>query len=185
MAGDGSSFTALQIKVSFSFTVYQGKVAGLSGIDYEVSVTKDYLTMDLESVVTGTAQADTVANARANIATLLTALGFTEPSLYQDQDGERLGNYVYTNTSYLVLSSLGFVNSMWVMIIPGAVNTFLLIITRSFLDTLPEEIEESPLLTVRMIFRLCGESFYPYPSPFWRQLVSSMPLISGTRFLYR
>jgi hypothetical protein len=95
----GSTFTSLQIKVSFSFSVYQGKPSGLNAIEYEVSVTKDYLTLDIESTVTGTAEADNAADARTNIASLLTAIGLTNQVYYQDQDAERLGNYVYTNSA--------------------------------------------------------------------------------------
>lgn len=67
--------------------------------------------------------------------------------------------------SYLVLSSLGFVNSMWVMIIPGAINTFLLIITRSFLDTLPEEIEESAFIDGANDIQIMWRIFLPLSKP--------------------
>lgn len=44
---------------------------------------------------------------------------------------------------YIVYSKLGFIDNIWVMIIPGAINTQFLIITKSFLEGLPIELEEA------------------------------------------
>jgi putative aldouronate transport system permease protein len=45
--------------------------------------------------------------------------------------------------SYLNVKSLGLLNSVWAMIIPGMVGAFNLILMRNFFMDLPEEIEES------------------------------------------
>lgn len=45
--------------------------------------------------------------------------------------------------SYLLNKSLGLINNMLVMILPGAVSTYNLIVMRSFFESLPAEIEES------------------------------------------
>lgn len=45
--------------------------------------------------------------------------------------------------AYIINEKLGFVDNWLVMVIPPAMSTFLLIVTRSFLSTLPVELEES------------------------------------------
>ncbi|MNI02885.1 L-arabinose transport system permease protein AraQ [compost metagenome] len=44
---------------------------------------------------------------------------------------------------YLVAREYGLINSIWAMVLPNAVNTFNLIIMRTFFQGLPKEIEES------------------------------------------
>ncbi len=67
--------------------------------------------------------------------------------------------------NYLILSSLGFVNSRWVMIIPQAISTFLLIITRSFLDAIPTELEESAFIDGANDFQIMTQIFLPLSKP--------------------
>lgn len=45
--------------------------------------------------------------------------------------------------SYILVKSLGLINSMAALILPGAISAFTLIIARNFFMTLPESIEES------------------------------------------
>lgn len=46
--------------------------------------------------------------------------------------------------TYLVVKQLGLVNSMWAMVLPSAVNTFNLIIMRTyFMNTIPKELREA------------------------------------------
>ncbi|KRE98871.1 ABC transporter permease [Paenibacillus sp. Soil766] len=45
--------------------------------------------------------------------------------------------------SYLLIKSLGLIDSRWVLIIPGLISTFSLLILRNFFMTLPEELEDS------------------------------------------
>lgn len=47
---------------------------------------------------------------------------------------------------YIIYNKFGFVNSPWVMIIPGAINTQFLIITKTFLDGIPSELEEAAVM---------------------------------------
>lgn len=44
---------------------------------------------------------------------------------------------------YLVLKGLGFVDSIWVMVVPPMINTFYLILMRNYFESLPPEMEES------------------------------------------
>jgi len=48
--------------------------------------------------------------------------------------------------NYLLIKSLDMVDTVWVMIIPGAISVWLLIIARAFLDTQPVELEESAFI---------------------------------------
>lgn len=67
--------------------------------------------------------------------------------------------------NYIVLRELGFVNSFWVMIIPPAINTFLLIVTRSFLDTLPDELEEAAYIDGANDFHIMSRIFLHLSKP--------------------
>lgn len=67
--------------------------------------------------------------------------------------------------TYLVIDSFGLVNTFWVMIIPQAINTFYLIVTRSFLDTMPVELEESAFMDGANDFRMMTNIFLPLSKP--------------------
>ena len=45
--------------------------------------------------------------------------------------------------SYLLIKSLGLIDSRWVLIIPGLISTFSLLILRNFFMGIPEELEDS------------------------------------------
>ena len=47
---------------------------------------------------------------------------------------------------YLTVSRLGLIDSRWAMILPTAINTFNLIIMRTSMRQIPDELEESALL---------------------------------------
>ncbi|THF73599.1 carbohydrate ABC transporter permease [Cohnella fermenti] len=59
---------------------------------------------------------------------------------------------------YLNVKSLGLLNSVWAMILPGVVNAFNLILMRNFFMDLPEEIEEAAKIDgcsdLALIFRI-------------------------------
>lgn len=65
--------------------------------------------------------------------------------------------------TYLVIRGLGLVNTFWVYIIPGLINAFNVIVIRSFIDSLPEALEESARMDganditifMRIIMPLC------------------------------
>lgn len=44
---------------------------------------------------------------------------------------------------YILIKSLGMLNSIWVMIIPGAIDTFNMLLMRNYFASLPKELEES------------------------------------------
>ena len=49
--------------------------------------------------------------------------------------------------TYLLIKSLGMLNTMWALIIPGATNVYNIIVTKSFFDSnIPRELEESAIV---------------------------------------
>ncbi|WP_339316411.1 carbohydrate ABC transporter permease [Paenibacillus sp. FSL R10-2734] len=67
--------------------------------------------------------------------------------------------------SYIVNNALGLVNSRWIMILPGALSTFLLIIARSFLDTIPSELEESAFIDGANEWQIMTRVYLPLSTP--------------------
>lgn len=67
--------------------------------------------------------------------------------------------------NYLVFRELGLVNSFWVMVLPTAINTFFLIIARSFLDAMPVELEESAFMDGANDFQIMWKVFLPLCKP--------------------
>ena len=67
--------------------------------------------------------------------------------------------------NYIVWSEYGLVNSFWVMIIPLAINTFFLVITRTFLDGLPYELEEAAVIDGANDLRIMWNVFRPLSTP--------------------
>lgn len=60
--------------------------------------------------------------------------------------------------TYLVLNNLGLVNKIWALILPGMVGTFNLILVRTFIEQLPDELFESAKIDganeIHMFFKL-------------------------------
>jgi len=48
--------------------------------------------------------------------------------------------------NYLLVRSLGLMNNFWVYILPGLISAFNVIIVRSFIDEIPDDIEESAMI---------------------------------------
>ena len=59
---------------------------------------------------------------------------------------------------YLVMKSLGFVDSVWVMIVPPMINTFWLILMRNYFEGIPDDMEESAKIDgandIQILFRI-------------------------------
>ncbi|WP_168929006.1 carbohydrate ABC transporter permease [Paenibacillus dokdonensis] len=45
--------------------------------------------------------------------------------------------------TYMLVKSLGLINSLWALILPGMISAFNVIVMQSFMRTIPEEVEES------------------------------------------
>ncbi|MEZ0536700.1 carbohydrate ABC transporter permease [Caldicellulosiruptoraceae bacterium PP1] len=65
--------------------------------------------------------------------------------------------------NYLLIRSLGLMNNFWVYILPGMISAFNIILIRSFIDEIPDDVEESAmidgandlLIFFRIILPLC------------------------------
>jgi ABC-type glycerol-3-phosphate transport system permease component len=65
--------------------------------------------------------------------------------------------------TYLVIRGLRMVNTFWVMIVPGAVSAFYLILVRTFMQQLPQELYEAAVMEgcgdfnmyIRIVIPLC------------------------------
>jgi len=60
--------------------------------------------------------------------------------------------------TYIVVKSLGLINSVWSLILPGAISAFNLIIIKNFFQGIPEELEEAAKIdgstNVGVLFRI-------------------------------
>jgi putative aldouronate transport system permease protein len=66
---------------------------------------------------------------------------------------------------YLVARSYGLLDSIWAMVLPNAMNTFNLIIMRTFFQGIPKEIEESGRIDGLSDFRLLTSIVVPLSKP--------------------
>lgn len=62
---------------------------------------------------------------------------------------------------YIIYSQLGFVDNPWVMIIPGAINTQFLIITKTFVEGIPKELEEAAVMDGANDFAVLTRVYMP------------------------
>ncbi len=66
---------------------------------------------------------------------------------------------------YIIYSKLGFIDNIWVMIVPGAINTQFLLITKAFLDGLPIELEEAAFIDGATDYQTLRSVFLPISKP--------------------
>ena len=65
---------------------------------------------------------------------------------------------------YIIYSKFGFVDNPLVMIVPGAINTQFLIITKTFLEGIPKELEEAALIDGANDLQIVGRIYLPLSS---------------------
>ncbi len=66
---------------------------------------------------------------------------------------------------YIVVKSLGLINKLWSLIIPGAINTFYLLIMRNFYEAIPETITDSALIDGASEYRMLRAIVFPLSKP--------------------
>ena len=66
---------------------------------------------------------------------------------------------------YLLIKSLGMLNTIWVMIIPGAIDTFNMLLMRNYFATLPKELEESARIDGANDVQIFVKIFLPLSLP--------------------
>ncbi|MCI9095414.1 MAG: carbohydrate ABC transporter permease [Lachnospiraceae bacterium] len=62
---------------------------------------------------------------------------------------------------YIIYNKLGFIDNPWVMIIPGAINTQFLIITKTFIEGIPRELEEAAFVDGANDWTILTKVFLP------------------------
>lgn len=67
--------------------------------------------------------------------------------------------------SYLIIKSLGLINSYWVMVLPGAVSVYNLIVMRTFFEQLPNELHEAAIIDGSSEIRLLMTIILPLSAP--------------------
>ncbi|KGE17884.1 carbohydrate ABC transporter permease [Paenibacillus wynnii] len=66
---------------------------------------------------------------------------------------------------YIVIQKVGLMDSFWVLVLPGAVNTFLVILMLNFFRGIPKELEEASLIDGAGHFRTLFSIFLPISLP--------------------
>lgn len=66
---------------------------------------------------------------------------------------------------YLTVKRLGLINSMWAMILPGAVNTYNMIIMRNFFMSLPDAVEEAARIDGANDYTVLARVILPMSKP--------------------
>ena len=62
---------------------------------------------------------------------------------------------------YIIFNKLGFIDNPWVMIIPGAINTQFLIITKTFIEGIPKELDEAALMDGANDWTILTKLYFP------------------------
>ena len=70
-----------------------------------------------------------------------------------------------TIPAYIFMNSLHLINNPLVMIIPGAINVQFLVITKSFIDSLPYDLEEAALIDGANQFTIMTKIYLPVCKP--------------------
>ena len=138
----------LSVSISDAKAVYAGDVylwpKGFSLSGYQQVLKEDGLWRAYGNTIFYTA-AGTVCNIAATCVAAY-------PLSRRNMIGRKFFNFAIVFTmyfsgglipSYLLITSLGFYNSRWVMIIPGLLSTYNVMVCRSAFAAIPEEIMES------------------------------------------
>lgn len=67
--------------------------------------------------------------------------------------------------TYLIVRSLGLLNTVWSLIVPGAIATFNVLIMKSFFENLPDELFESARIDGAQEFRVLWQIAIPLSIP--------------------
>lgn len=78
--------------------------------------------------------------------------------------------------SYLLIRDLGMLNTVWALVIPGAVSVYNVVVTRTFFQsTIPREMEEAAIVDGCSDFRLFMQIVLPLSTP----IIAVMALFYG------
>lgn len=74
--------------------------------------------------------------------------------------------------TYIVLKSYGFINSFWVYVIPGAIGAFNVVLAKTYVEQLPEVLEESAMIDGAGYFTC----FFKIVMPLSKSIVATIAL---------
>jgi len=77
--------------------------------------------------------------------------------------------------TYMIIRSLGLLNTFWVYILPNLVNVFYLIVMRTYFKSLPESLEESARIDGASTFGVFFKIILPISAP----IIATIALFSG------
>lgn len=66
---------------------------------------------------------------------------------------------------YMVIQKIGLMNNFWVLVLPGVVNTFLIILMLNFFRGIPKELEEAAMIDGANHFKTLFRIFLPISMP--------------------
>lgn len=67
--------------------------------------------------------------------------------------------------TYLVVKSLGMINTLWALMIPTVISAFNMLIIKQFFENLPKEIEESAIIDGANDFQVMWKIYIPLSMP--------------------
>jgi putative aldouronate transport system permease protein len=73
--------------------------------------------------------------------------------------------------SFILVRSLGLINTRWALVIPSAISTYNLIVTRTFFENIPESLHEMATIDGAGEFRIFIRIFLPLSMPILATLV--------------
>lgn len=78
--------------------------------------------------------------------------------------------------TYLLIYKLGMINTVWSMILPGAISVWNMILMRTyFMNSVPGDIREAAIIDGCSDFRYLVKILIPYLSPSWLCWCCTMP----------
>ncbi|WP_251549790.1 carbohydrate ABC transporter permease [Neobacillus muris] len=73
--------------------------------------------------------------------------------------------------NYILIKSLGWTNTIWAIVIPGAISIFNMIIMKTFFESLPEELEEAASIDGSSTYRTLLTIILPLSKPILATMV--------------
>lgn len=82
--------------------------------------------------------------------------------------------------TYLVVKQLGMLDTIWALVIPGAVSVWNIILARTFFRSLPKELNEAAKIDGGSDIMIFLGSSYRFPNQSFLSLRSTPSLVTGT-----
>lgn len=73
--------------------------------------------------------------------------------------------------NYILIKELGFTNTIWAVVIPGAISIFNMLIMKSFFEAMPEELEEAAAIDGSSTYRTFLQIILPLSKPILATMV--------------